>query len=353
MVLCTVFLLFTGIHLSYAQDEIKGIDRWSFGTNALEWLLTIPNFRVSFDVTPSQYNHHVAMLGVKYNWNTFHNTVPYYVFNVLDIRPEYRRYFRTVKRDPGKPVPWYSLFRNNPRPWRAYYVGAYADYSYYSIKPGQYGWQGWSVGVGLSGGYEIPLYTYKKGAVDLDLGFSLGVLATSNKAYVLGSDGFHYQGAPQQDKPFLILPMLTELRAVFSWRHLSVSNKYKEEDPMDDRVRKARQAIDEDIPGYTVESFWESRNDREKKEFRQSDSLYRARYFKYVDDMVLQRTGIINDDYTLSASAKKKLLSYLNGKGVTLKNGFSRELTKLRSERRKETQKQKKTKKTANKEVAE
>ena len=40
-----------------AQDTIVDFkDRWSFRTNAVDWLLTVPNVAVEFDVSNSVYN---------------------------------------------------------------------------------------------------------------------------------------------------------------------------------------------------------------------------------------------------------------------------------------------------------
>ena len=82
------------------------LDRFAFKTNALEWLITIPNFGVEFDLQDSEYNNMTVGLTAKYNWNTTHNfdswsqelnPGPPAVFNILDIRPEFRYYYRTVK----------------------------------------------------------------------------------------------------------------------------------------------------------------------------------------------------------------------------------------------------------------
>ena len=99
--------LFAAYTRASAQDVSEArpsfIERFSLKTNAVEWLLTVPNLQVEFDILPSQYNRHTVQLGAKYNWNTGGKYAPYYVFNVFDIRPEYRYHFR-LKNTPPRTV---------------------------------------------------------------------------------------------------------------------------------------------------------------------------------------------------------------------------------------------------------
>ena len=95
--------LASGAEAFAVEEEVKvtknpGIDRWAFRTNAFEWLLTIPNFGVEFDLVNSPYNKYSLGLTAKYNWNTTHMYAPPTVFNLLDVRPEFRYYFRTTQR---------------------------------------------------------------------------------------------------------------------------------------------------------------------------------------------------------------------------------------------------------------
>ena len=63
-------------------------DMWSIRTNALEWLLTIPNIGVEFDLSNSIYNRNTIGVNLRYNWNTTHNYTTPMVFNVFEVRPE-------------------------------------------------------------------------------------------------------------------------------------------------------------------------------------------------------------------------------------------------------------------------
>lgn len=50
------------------EDTIVAFkDRWSFKTNSVGWLMTIPNAAVEFDITNSVYNKLTLSLEGKYN----------------------------------------------------------------------------------------------------------------------------------------------------------------------------------------------------------------------------------------------------------------------------------------------
>ena len=58
-------------------------DRWSVKTNAVGWLMTIPNAAVEFDISNSVYNKLTLNLEGKYNGYTSHNYLPYMVMEVV------------------------------------------------------------------------------------------------------------------------------------------------------------------------------------------------------------------------------------------------------------------------------
>ena len=188
-------LLFWGRRVSvYAQEPEKErlIDRFSFRTNAVDWLLTIPNVSVSFDLFPGEYNKMDVLLGVRYNWNTFHKLPTYYVFDVFDARAEYRYHFRFEQLGSGEKPNFFSLKRKNPRHHIAHYVGAYANAGTFAFKVSADGRQGFQGGVGVSFGIELPLYQYKKGAIDLDLGASIGAMYNNFNLFTLNGANSAY-----------------------------------------------------------------------------------------------------------------------------------------------------------------
>ena len=265
-------------HLAYAQDyQFK--DRLSFGTNAFEWLLTVPNVRMELDLHPGPYNQESIVAGIRYNWNTFHKLPPYYVFNTFGIKGEYRYHFRFKQLEPGHKASFLSLERKNPRPWIAYYVGGYAEYSSFSIKFSSLGRQGGQGGVGVSLGMELPLYQYRGGAIDLDLGVSAGLCLASFELYRLNEAATAYI---IDGKRFLPLPMLTELRAVFNWRRISVKDKYVKTDPQIPVFNNAMADIRTNFENTNKQAFDDSRSKKEAAAYAKSDSLYRADFTAWV-----------------------------------------------------------------------
>lgn len=57
VVACCI-LFATASQAQEVPSSIRAVfgDRWAFKTNAFEWFLTIPNFQVEFDLSPSEYS---------------------------------------------------------------------------------------------------------------------------------------------------------------------------------------------------------------------------------------------------------------------------------------------------------
>ncbi|MGM9785971.1 MAG: DUF3575 domain-containing protein [Candidatus Cryptobacteroides sp.] len=241
---------------SFAGAEVAGgkkggeepvqpfIDRWAFKTNVFEWVLTIPNIGVEFDLVNSPYNTMTIGLNAKYNWNTYHSLAPSTVFNILDVRPEFRYYYRTRERIPRDPNDttklsareWFKdrIFtdqRKNARPWRAQYIGAYANYGSYTLKFGKTGYQGYVVGLGATAGYGLPMYQYKNGAIDVELGFSVGLQFATREQFTHSADGNYYIKDWENSKGmhFTPFPVISELKVAFVWRHKSIKDKVQED----------------------------------------------------------------------------------------------------------------------------
>lgn len=205
-----------------ASDRITGLDRWSFRINALELLCTVPNFNVEFDVSSSPYNRWSLGLTAKYNWDTWHSVPPALVFNMFEIRPEFRKWFRMKPKEGN----------DKPTRERAFFLGGYASGGTYSIKPGKYGIQGPLFGAGALFGYDFPLYTYRHFAIDFELGVAAGLAVTSYDGYTMNRSNTDYIEAPGKSKGWHLcpFPVLSEIKACFVFRTLSIKEKYKKVD---------------------------------------------------------------------------------------------------------------------------
>ena len=211
-------------------DTLNVKERFAFRTNGIEWLMLVPNLAVEFDLGKTNYNHYTIGLSGRYNWHTNPKLKSYNVFNVAEGRLELRNYWHTRTKNGG----YSSIFeymtsreRHNPRYWRAYYLGGYAAAGTFSFKFAKEGLQGKEANAGVSFGGVIPMYTYKKSLLDLELGASIGALYYDYDKYRLDRESNCYVRTSSK-KGFLMYPVITDLRVAMVYRYgHSIKNKYK------------------------------------------------------------------------------------------------------------------------------
>lgn len=334
VMLITCLLVFSILpHRLHAQEPL--IERFSFRTNALDWLATIPNATVGFDLLPGEYNNMSLLAGIKWNWNTFHKIPDYYVFNVFDVRAEYRYHFRHTQAPAGQKPKFFSKERRNPRTWLARYLGGYVNYGTFSFKPGATGRQGWQVGLGVSAGVEFPLYQYKSGAIDMDLGASAGVTVSRFNLYSLNEG---HSAFVMGESRFMVLPTIAELRAVISWRKTSVKSKYLKENPEKDLYAQALADVRSDFANTSKTTFDESRTKAQERLYQQSDSAYVADFKAWLQDN-------LNDELTkieqsnVSASHQKQLKAEAKRLSDKVERSFMAEVHKIQAEKNKDQRK--------------
>ena len=76
-------------------DTLSGVERLSLRTNMVDWTLLMPNIAVEYDLGKTTRNHWTAGLSIRGNWQTKHTFNPGLVFNVAEVRGEFRYYWRT------------------------------------------------------------------------------------------------------------------------------------------------------------------------------------------------------------------------------------------------------------------
>ena len=293
-----------------AQETEPPVSRFSFKTNALEWVLTIPNFGVEYDLGKSEFNKFTAGLSAKYNWNTYHKYVPSTVFNIFDVRPEFRYYYRTRKPAAGVKHHWYDVNkhlrdRKNPRTWRAHYVGLYGNYGHYGLKFTEKGYQGEVAGFGFSAGYALPMYEYKKGYVDVELGFAVGVQWNTKDVFVHDPELHAYNVISQRDYfKFAPYPVVTELRVAFAWREKSIKDKVKDDDEKR-RIQMHYERIKEDFhqplldmtKTYYDELLVNTKSDRERKTIMGDYTLYNEGFMELLISVEEQQLSNISTSF--------------------------------------------------------
>lgn len=365
------------------------IDRIAVRTNALDWMLTVPNIGFEIDLNGSEFNAITLGLSAKYNWNTLHynsstgNTyAPPTAFNLLDIRPEAKYWYRTRKGIRSKNKFNFESFlkdKKHPKTWRANYVGAYANYSTYTFKFGKRGMQGHAIGVGVSAGYSIPMYEYRKGAVDVELGASVGLQVCTRDMFAHNPDGYFYVPVIEGTKDLHLtpFPVISDVRVAFVWRHKSIKDKVKE-DVEKNRVKNVYNMIqvDYNYNDYTKSQYDEklknTLSSRERDKIMANDSLYRAGFLKDLDTQEETLLGYIpmqfSDEfkqdprvhaivkeyeqklYKLTAKRKKEAIKLFEKEWAEAKAGVAKAKAEAEKQAKAETPKTEKGKTDAPKE---
>lgn len=256
--------------------------RFSFHTNLVDWGLTIPNIGVEFDFSGKRTGHYSIAAHVKYRPNILqgvnpiktHSTVnPRFVFNVLQVRGEIRKYWRTfvygnvlreeyrvlkivradstisvngkdsvtVKYKKAKDVKKKSFFlthlirkylmgaqRKKARDWRAYYLGLYASADKFTYNFDANGRMGSGVSAGLTAGYTFPMYPMRNGAsIDLDLGLSVGARMQKYTKFKYDEETHCYVNRGFQDWEVVKRPVLADAHVSLVYRFNSIDNKVR------------------------------------------------------------------------------------------------------------------------------
>ena len=229
------------------EDSLSVRERFALRTNIVDWVVMLPNFAVDYDIVNTPYEKISVGMGFKYNWNSFHNYVPYNVYNIFDIRTDLRYYWRQQPyiEENGRMwqkdwvesrAKWWErwltrlrLFRTveKPREWISYYAGPYLSYTSYNIKLGEIGRQGNAFGFGATGGIALPLYGYSNGdALDLELGASVGWHVAGHVFYTTNVEGNCYAYAGRRSAYFVYCPLITDLRLGLVYRFTSIQYQH-------------------------------------------------------------------------------------------------------------------------------
>lgn len=219
----------------YGQEKVVGsfFDKISLKTNAFEWLITVPNIGIEYDVLRTDYKKMSVNLTAKYNWNSYHKITPSTAFDLFDIRPEFRYYLRTKDKKISKR-------------WWAMYLGPYLSYGTYTFKLAPKGIHGYAFGTGVSAGYVCPLYEYDRGAIDVEFGFSLGLQGATREVFTYNPEGNYYMKMEDKSKGLHVtpFPVVSELKVAFAWRKQSIRYQVKIDEEKILYQQKEKAALD-------------------------------------------------------------------------------------------------------------
>lgn len=227
-------------------------DRIAIRTNVVDWVLTTPNVAFDYDIVSTPYDKQSIGLGLKYNWNTRHTYIPKQVYNLFDLRADYRFYWRQQPYD-DREEDWerqwlstakgWDKFRarincfravENPKPHISIFAGPYLSVSSFSIKLGvsekSLGRQGTAFGAGLTGGIALPLYGYENGsALDVEFGGSVGWHFASYDLYKADIESNDYPLQGHRNR-FVFFPLVTDARVSLVYRFRSIAKQHTEID---------------------------------------------------------------------------------------------------------------------------
>ena len=293
VIVVVFFLCLQGLTAICASAQV--LERFAFKTNLIEVGAAIPNLSVMADVSAKPWNRSAAGITVKYKWKTSQSHQPLLELNLLEVRPEYRYYLKNL------------------------YLGGYGAYSTFTTRLPEHpeGWSGQAFGGGASAGFEKNLYLYRKGAIDIDLGLSLGV---------------HYIRYSQGTGP-VVLPY-PELRAALTWRRTSVQEKYRGTDPMKNVYAREKESIDISYNATNRESFDALRQQKLKtgqtsilKDLYGGDrEAYLADYKAYFQESFVDLATEGLEQSTLDSKNKDKLKKYIRKLEKKALDAFEKEI---------------------------
>ncbi len=228
-------------------------DRIAVRSNVVDWVLTTPNIAFDYDIVSTPYDKKTVGLGLKYNWNTSHTYIPKQVYNLFDVRLDYRFYWRQQPYDNRANVygdwerDWIrsakgldklraraNCFRavEKPKTHISLFVGPYLSFSSFSVKlsaaDDALGRQGIAFGAGLTAGVALPLYGYENGsALDLEFGGSLGWHFASYDFYAADVEHNEYPLQGHRNR-FVYYPFVSDVRVSLVYRFRTISKQHTE-----------------------------------------------------------------------------------------------------------------------------
>ena len=218
-------------------DSLTFSDRISFRTNGFDWMMLLANVGIEYDLGRYNWSRNAIGLNVRANWNTKHTYNPGLVYNLMEVRAEFRNYWHTRKttNDLGPHRHTYEKIlsgrRRRPKhPRTTWYRGGYFAYDDYSFLFGKEGVQGTAYTLGFQYGVIRPLYIFPSGKrVDLDFGFSAGFCLTDYEKFSHDSQTASYIKGENMGLKFVPFPVLTEARVGLVYRvgKANVYTKYR------------------------------------------------------------------------------------------------------------------------------
>lgn len=292
-------------------DTLSAADRLSFRTNAVEWLILVPNIGIEYDLGKYNYSRYSLGLNLRWNWQTSHTFKTGAIFNVAEARLEFRNYYRIrefsnyVERKNNFVSRLFSPRRDvSKHPTTTFYRGVFAAYNKFNVKLGHEGHQGNAIIGGVMWGMIKPLYAFRNGnSLDLEFGAAAGLAYARYDTYE--HDAF-FDYYPKTGHKTTFLPVINDLRVGFVYRlgNYPVTKKYRwrydvdmayqaahDNKLLEQRREAESKAINDSLQNLVHKVFWEK-----------YDSL--AKENRFINDSL---RFIGQDEKSLQKAAKKAL----------------------------------------------
>ncbi len=180
-------------------DTLSLAERFSVRTNAVDWVVMVPNIGFEFDLGSTNYNRHAVNVNLRYRPESHGSQRHPYVFNLFEIAAEWRMYWSEQRAEPNGYLKrhthwWDKLFscrRMAPKhPNWVWYRGLFVSYADYNIYARRWdGRDGELVMAGITWGFVKPFVEFQNGnSIDMELGLSGGVGMYRHQKYVAADD---------------------------------------------------------------------------------------------------------------------------------------------------------------------
>ena len=283
-------------------DTLSTSERLSLRTNAVDWLLLVPNLGVEYDIGKFNWNRWSAGLNIRFRPGSSHTFKPGIVYNVTEFRAEVRNYYRIRPFD-GRNVVRQKHFWDrlvsarrpaSRHPKTVYYRGAFLGYNTYSLKLGKEGKQGNAIIGGVMWGMVKPLYEFGNGhSLDLEFAAAVGVAYAKYDIYTHDREDDCY---PKTGNKTTLMPIVNELRVGFVYRlgKYPLSKKYRWRYDVDKRYQDV---VDSVISARKME--------RNNKQFMDSLDAVARKMFWSKYDSIAPRNKAKSDSVKLKETTQK------------------------------------------------
>lgn len=272
-------------------DTLSFAERFSLRTNVVDWVLTVPNIGIEYDLRRENWNRYAINLNVRYRPSTHGTFVRPAVFDLFEASLEGRMYWRERRAEASgylrRHIHWWdklmscrTMAPSHPR-W-IFYRGAYLSYTDYNIYiRGHKGRDGEALMAGFTWGFVKPFVAFQNGnSVDMEFGLSAGLCYTRFDRYVHDNATNSYPRMRGEGWHLVGYPVVKDLHVavVYRFGNYPIQKKYRWRYDVDMPYRLSR------------DSIYDSRMAGRERDFVR-DSLYRvvSRDFKLLYDSCVQK----------------------------------------------------------------